>query len=367
MNAPKDQPSAFSEFSVLPYRDELRVGQGRLYIDGRWQDASDGASLAHVHPATNEEVTRFAVGSAKDVDAAVNAARRAFETGPWPRMRARDRRRLVQRLARILADNSLELGRVQTLDNGMPIDESCIGPASSDVSAEIFEYYAGWVDKLSGEIPPQYAGEADQQILCVREPVGVVAAITPWNAPIRMFAQKVAPALAAGCTMVLKPSEYASLSPIRMVELFEQAGLPPGVLNLVTGGPQTGDALACHPGVDKITFTGSRKVGEYLLSVSGKGIKRTTLELGGKSPALVFPDAPSLKAAATALMARCSMGMSGQVCSTTSRALVHQSIYDEFVSFAMEQTKAVRIGNPFEKSTTSAAIINKRQLERIME
>lgn len=361
-----NQMTSMSEFSVLPMRDQLSVKQGRIYIDEKWSGASDGATMAHLHPATNETVAEFAVGSNDDVDRAVRAARKAFESGPWPRMKARDRRRLVQRIAALMAEHAVELGQVQTLDNGMPINDSIAGPASSDVSAEIFEYYAGWVDKLSGEVPPQYAGEGDQQFLTVREPVGVVAAITPWNVPIRMFAQKVAPALATGCTVVVKPSEYGSLSIIRLMEILEQAGLPPGVLNLVTGGPATGEALARHAGVDKVTFTGSRAVGERLLALSGSGIKRMTLELGGKSPALVFADTASVKAAATALMARCSMGMSGQVCSTTTRALVHNSVYDEFLHHAQEQTRAVRFGNPFDKNTTSAAIINKRQLEKIV-
>jgi aldehyde dehydrogenase (NAD+) len=351
--------------SILPYRDELKVADGRLYIDGAWSDASDGGMWTHVHPATNEEVARFATATATDVDRAVRAARRAFDEGPWPTMTARDRKLLLRRLIEALHDHEDEINRLQSLDNGLPLTFSSMYQVSAAFAADIFDYHTGWVDKLTGETFPNFAG-SDHFSMTVKEPVGVVAAIIPWNAPVFLFAQKAAPALATGCTVVMKPSEYASLAALRMTELIDEVGFPPGVFNLVPGeGTVTGEALITHPMVDKITFTGSRVVGQRILGASADGIKRVSLELGGKSANLIFPDVDVDMAAMTA-MGMVTMGLSGQGCVCQTRALAHRSIYDEIIEKAGTIAQMVSYGDPFLDSTTSGPIINTRQLDRVM-
>ncbi|MEY2566840.1 MAG: aldehyde dehydrogenase [Actinomycetota bacterium] len=352
--------------SVLPQRDELGVKDGQLYIDGRWQDASDGATWTHHHPASGEEIGRFAVASAADVSAAVGAARRAFDDGAWTSMRAGDRRRLLQRAARLFGEHYDELLRLQTLDNGLPLSMSKLTwLLTPEFMVEAFEHHAGWIDKLTGETYPPYEG-GDHLLMTLREPVGVVGAIIPWNAPLMLMAQKVAPALAAGCTVVLKPSEFASFCVIRAVQLLEEAGLPPGVLNLVTGpGDPTGEALITDDRVDKVSFTGSRAVGSRIMTAAASRIGGVALELGGKSPTLVFPDAPDLGLAAMTAMGMVSMGLSGQGCVVHSRVLVHESVYDSFLDSAAALTGMVTYGNPFDESTTSAALINDKQLARV--
>jgi aldehyde dehydrogenase (NAD+) len=351
--------------SVLPYRDDLKVGEGRLYIDGQWCDASEGGSWTHVHPATNEEVASFAVAGAADVDRAVRAARRAFDEGPWPSMKARDRKMLLRRYIDALNDNADEINRLQSLDNGLPISFSSMYQVSANFAADIFDYHTGWIDKLTGETIPHFTG-ADYFSYTRREPVGVVAAIIPWNAPVFLFAQKAAPALATGCTVVMKPSEYASLAVLRMTELLDEVGFPPGVFNLVPGeGPTTGEALITHPLVDKITFTGSRAVGQRILAASADGIKRVSLELGGKSANLIFPDV-DVDMAAMSAMGMVTWGMSGQGCVCQTRALVDRKIYDDFIDKAGTITQMITYGDPFADTTTSGPIINQRQLGRVM-
>jgi aldehyde dehydrogenase (NAD+) len=339
----------------------------KLYVDGAWVDPSSEECWTHVHPATHEKVTRFAVASAVDVDRAVGAARTAFDEGPWPRMKSRDRKRILDRIAGLARANGARLNHLHTLDNGLPVSSHSAYPLGADYFADTFEYYAGWIDKLGGQTLPDAGGSEDVFAMTLREPIGVVGAILPWNAPLNLFCKKIAPALAAGCTIVLKPSEYASLTVIALTEMLEEAGLPKGVFNLVLGtGPSVGEALVAHPMVDKIHFTGSRRVGEHILAVAGKDIKRVSLELGGKSPQVIFDDAPNLQLAAAAAMGGVSMGLSGQGCSCLTRTLVHQSVYDAVLEGAAKFAANVKYGDPFEPATTSAAIINERQVERIL-
>jgi aldehyde dehydrogenase (NAD+) len=352
--------------TVLPHLGLVPAQAGSILIDGSWREARGGRRFEQLHPATNERVAELAEASPEDVDAAVRAARVAFDEGPWPRMRARERKRIMQRIVDLILAHGEELSRLQTLDNGMPIRFSLYGRANATICADYFDHYAGWIDKLTGDVFPRYADGVNMQMLTMRDPVGVVAAIIPWNAPLMMFALKVAPALAAGCTIVFKPSELASLCAVRLAELLREAGLPPGVFNLVTGGGATGEALARHPGIDKISFTGSKATGEKLMAIAAKGIKRVTLELGGKSAALVFPDARNVAQAATNLMALCSTFLSGQVCSTPTRAVVHRSICDEFLHHAAAQVEGVSFGDPFSTDTTSAPIIARRQVDRVL-
>ena len=352
--------------SVLPKRDELGVKRGQLYIDGTWCDASDGGTWTHVNPAANEEIATFAIGTAADIDRAVAAARRAFDEGPWPRMKARERKALMQKLVGLIYDHKDELGELQVLDNAIPVAFNTMYQVGPQIAADIFDHHAGWIDKIMGDTIPPYTGN-ELMTLTFREPVGVVAAIIPWNAPLFLFAQKVAPALATGCTVVVKPSEYAALAILRLTEVFEEVGLPPGVLNVVPGpGQTTGEALVTHPGVDKINFTGSRGVGQHILSVSGAGLKRVSLELGGKSASVNFADAPDVGLAAMTAMGMVSMGMSGQGCVIQSRALVQKEIYDDFINAAAALVPMVKYGDPFSYETTSGPIINPRQLERVM-
>ncbi len=356
--------------SVLAERDRLGVRPGRFYIDGEWMDGRDGVTWEQRNPATNEVVTLFPVAGRAEVDRAVAAARRAFDDGPWPAMHARDRKRLLQRLVDLITEHGDELNRLQSLENGMPIAFSSMSAVSSAMAAGIFDHHAGWVDKICGATYPTYEASptgAEVQLMSFREPVGVVAAVIPWNAPLMLFAQKVAPALASGCTVVLKPSEHAVLTSLRLTALLEEAGIPPGVFNLVLGpGDPTGEALITHRGVDKVTFTGSRAVGQRILAASGEGIRRVTLELGGKSPSIVFADAPSVAGAGMVAMGMVSMGVSGQGCVCQTRALVERSVYDEFLEGAAGLTSMVTFGDPFDPATTSGAIISKRQLERVL-
>ncbi|HZN14666.1 MAG TPA: aldehyde dehydrogenase family protein [Acidimicrobiales bacterium] len=349
--------------TVLPERDKLGLTHGRLYIDGEWVDGSDGDTWTHLHPATGEDVGTFAVASAADVDRAANAAARAFDD--WATMRARERSRLLRRIGDLILDNADELNRLQTLDNSVPLGFSGIYQLGAQMAADIFDHHAGWVDKLTGETIPTYTG-AEFFFMTLRQPVGVVGAIIPWNAPLMLFANKVAPALAAGCTVVLKPSEYASFAAIRLAQLVEEAGTPKGVFNFVTGpGPTTGQALIDHPKIDKITFTGSRGVGIRVLHATADRIGRTSLELGGKSPSIVFPDV-DLDAVAMTSMGMVSMGLSGQGCVCHTRVLVHESIYDDLVNKTAAMASMATFGNPFDPATTSAPLINARQLERVL-
>jgi aldehyde dehydrogenase (NAD+) len=351
--------------SLIPVRDELNVRPGRLFIGGSWRDW-DAERFDQIHPATNEVMTSFPEAGGRGVDEAVAAARRAFDEGPWPRMPAQDRKRMLQPIVERVYAAEKEIAQLQTLDNGIPFTFSRNSRVSAKAAADIFDHYLGWIDKINGETYPQFSSASNMQYMTFREPVGVVAAILPWNGPVLTFALKVAPALACGCTVVVKPSEYTNLAVMRLAEIIAESDLPPGVFNIVTGAAEAGTALSSHPGVDKVTFTGSPVVGEKITVASAWSMKRLSLELGGKSAALVFPDTQSVAAAATTLMGLCSTFLSGQVCSTPTRAVVHRSIMDEFLHHAAEQVKKVRFGDPFDPATTSAPIISRRQQAKIL-
>ncbi len=352
--------------SVQPHRESVGLKTGGLYIDGQWGPAADGATWTHHHPATGEPIGDFAVASTADVDAAVAAARKAFDSGTWSSSRASTRIGLLHRYANLLREHADELRALQALDNSVPLSFGGIYATSVGAAADVFDHHAGWVDKVGGQTLPPYQG-GDHLAMTFREPIGVVAAILPWNAPFLLYAQKVAPALAAGCTVVLKSSEYATFSVIRMVELLVEAGLPAGVLNLVTGpGEPTGERLITHPDVDKVSFTGSRAVGKHIVEASAGTLKRVSLELGGKSPALVFPDAPNIGLAAMTTMGAVTMGLSGQACVANTRALVHKDVYDEFLGAAQGMAAAITYGDPFDPGVISAPLINSKQLDRVL-
>jgi aldehyde dehydrogenase (NAD+) len=351
--------------SIKPHRDEIGLSEGLMLIDGAWTAGQAGEGWNHSHPATGEEVASFPIAGPEDVDAAVRAARRAFDEGPWPKMRAGERMRVLRRIADLVREHGDELLALQALDNSVPLSFGSVYGMSAAFVADVFDHHAGWVDKLAGETLPPYQG-GDHMVLTLREPVGVVGAIIPWNAPLLLFAQKAAPALAAGCTIVAKPSEYATFAVLRLAALMEEAGLPTGVLNIVTGpGEPTGDALINHPMVDKLSFTGSRAVGRKIVAASADGFKRVSLELGGKSPALVFADADVASAAAIT-MGTVTLGLSGQVCLAQTRALVHRDVADEFLATAEVIGGMVSYGSPFDPTVTSSPLINARQLDRVL-
>jgi aldehyde dehydrogenase (NAD+) len=352
--------------TVQAHREAVGLKDGLLHIDGTWRASGDGANWTHRHPASGEVVGQFAVATAQDVDEAVRVARRVFDDGTWSRARANVRIKVLRRYADLLREHADELRALQALDNGVPLSFGAIYATSVDIAADAFDHHAGWVDKVGGETLPPYQG-GDHLAMTFREPIGVVAAILPWNAPFVLFAQKLAPALAAGCTVVLKPSEFATFCVLRMVELLVEAGLPNGVVNVVTGpGDPTGETLINHPLVDKISFTGSRAVGRRIVTASAGTVKRVSLELGGKSPAVVFPDAPNIGLAAMTVMGAVTMGLSGQACVAQTRALVHRDVYEEFIASAQMLAGAITYGDPFDPSVLSSPLINERQLERVL-
>jgi aldehyde dehydrogenase (NAD+) len=351
--------------SIKTHRDEVGLTDGELLIDGSWGPGSAEQAWTHTHPATGEEVASFPIATPADVDQAVRAARTAFDSGPWSRSRANEKIRVLRKIAELVRAHGDELLALQALDNSVPLSFGAVYGMSAAMVADIFDHHAGWVDKLGGETLPPYQG-GDHIAMTLREPIGVVAAIVPWNAPLLLAAQKLAPALAAGCTVVLKPSEYATFSVLRLVRLIEEAGLPTGVLNVVTGpGDPTGDALIHHPMVDKVSFTGSRAVGRKIIEASAGTFKRVSLELGGKSPAIVFADGDAGTAAALT-MGTVTLGLSGQVCLAQTRALVHREKVDEFLGMAEMIAGMVNYGNPFDPAVTSSPLINPRQLDRVL-
>ncbi|MDQ2722903.1 MAG: aldehyde dehydrogenase family protein [Actinomycetota bacterium] len=352
--------------TMQPHVDALGLKTGRLLINGRWRDSTDGATWTHHHPATGEAIGEFAIATDGDVNDAVLAARHAFDDGPWVPMRAGQRIKLLSRYANLLREHAEELKGLLALDNGVPLSFGGIYAASIEAAADVFDHHAGWVDKVGGQTLPAYQG-GDHVAMTFREPIGVVAAILPWNAPFLLYAQKLGPALAAGCTVVLKPSEYASFSVLRMVELLLEAGLPDGVVNVVTGpGETVGEAMITHDAVDKISFTGSRMVGQHIIRASASTLKRVSLELGGKSPAIVFPDAPNITMAGMTTMGTLTMGLSGQACIAHTRALVHRDILDEFLAGAEMMAGAITYGDPFDPAVLASPLINDKQLHRVL-
>ncbi|HZO94671.1 MAG TPA: aldehyde dehydrogenase family protein [Candidatus Baltobacteraceae bacterium] len=321
------------------------------FIGGRWVP-SNGGTFASVNPATEAELTRVAAGTAEDVDRAVAAARDAYER-VWRPMRPADRAKYLYRIARALTERSRELAVLETMDGGKPIKES----RDFDVpqAAAHFFYYAGWADKLRYAIP----GEPDPR------PVGVVGSIVPWNFPLLMAAWKLAPALACGNTVVLKPAETTPLTALVLAEICEEAGLPPGVLNVVTGDGATGAALVRHPGVDKIAFTGSTEVGKIIRRTIAGTPKRLTLELGGKAANVVFADAP-LDQAVEGIVNGIYFNQ-GHVCCAGSRLLVQEPLHDEIVERLAARIETLRLGDPLDKNTDIGAINSPQQHAKIRE
>jgi len=328
----------------------------QLFIDNTWRDASGGATLEVINPATEEVIAEVASAGQADVDAAAAAARAALD-GPWGKMSARDRGRLVWKIGEQLLARADDLARLETLHNGKPIFES--RQIEIPAAAECFQYYAGWADKIQGDTIPV---RGNFLTYTLREPVGVVAAIVPWNFPLLLTAWKVAPALACGNTVLIKPASQTPLTALALAEIAADAGLPPGVLNVVTGpGASVGRMLVEHPGIDKVAFTGDTSTGRAIMRGAADTLKRITLELGGKSPNIVFPDA-DLDAAVRGATTGIFYGK-GEVCAAGSRLLVDRSIKSEFIDKVAARAKKMTPGDPLDPKTRLGAIASKRQLE----
>lgn len=332
----------------------------QLLIDGRHVESVSGRSFKTLNPATEEVIATISEGNEADVERAVSAARRAFE-GPWSTMRPAERGHILFRLADLMKQHADELAELESRDAGKPI--AAVLRQDLPSAIDTLTYYAGWADKISGDVVPT---RGDALTYTMREPVGVVAVIVPWNFPLMIGMWKLAPALACGCTIVMKPAELTSLSVLRIGELALEAGLPPGVLNIVPGpGRVVGDALVNHPDVDKVTFTGSPGVGRGILRGAAGNFKRVSLELGGKSANVIFDDA-NLDAATKAAAAGIFFN-AGQVCSAGSRVLAQEAVYDEVVERLTARADALRIGDTADKATALGPVISEKQMKSILD
>jgi aldehyde dehydrogenase (NAD+) len=330
-----------------------------LLINNQWRPAASGKTMEVVNPATEDVIASVASAGPVDVDAAVAAARAALD-GPWGKMSARERGRLVSRLADRLMERADEVARLETLHNGKPISES--RHIEVPAAAECFEYYAGWADKVMGETIPV---KGNHLTYTLREPIGVVAAIVPWNFPLLLAAWKVAPALACGNTVILKPASQTPLTALALGEIAIEVGLPPGVFNVITGsGATVGQALVEHPGIDKVAFTGDTSTGKAIMRSAAETVKTITLELGGKSPNLVLADA-DLDAALRGVAIGIFYGK-GEVCAAGSRLLVDRSIKDEFIDKLAARAKKTVPGDPLDPKTRFGAVSSKKQMETVL-
>jgi aldehyde dehydrogenase (NAD+) len=332
-----------------------------LFIGGKWQDSVSGKTFATANPATGETICQVAEGDKADIDLAVKAARKAFEDGPWLKMNASERGRLLHKLADLVEKNADELAALESLDNGKPLRDA--QAADLPLTIKCYRYYAGWADKIHGKTIP-----VDGNYFCYtrHEPVGVVGQIIPWNFPLLMQAWKWGPALAAGCTLVLKPAEQTPLTALRVAALAQEAGFPDGVINVVPGfGPSAGAALSSHMDVDKVAFTGEYLTGQLVMEAAAKSnLKRVSLELGGKSPNVVFADA-DLDAAIEGAYFGLFFNQ-GQCCCAGSRLFVEEKVHDQFVEKLVKKAKGQKVGDPFAADTTQGPQVSQEQCDRVL-
>jgi len=331
----------------------------QLLIGGKWMPAKSGKTFETINPANEEVLALIAEGDKADIDEAVKAARKAFEEGAWPSMGPHQRARLMLKIAELIDAHTDELAELETLDNGKPLTFS----KAFDVpaAAETFRYYAGWVTKLYGETNPSDPAFFNYTL---REPVGVCGQIIPWNFPLLMAAWKLGPALACGNTVILKPAEQTPLTALRLGELMMEAGLPAGVVNVITGfGPGAGSSIAEHPAIDKVAFTGSTEVGKIILKASAGNLKKVSLELGGKAPNIIFPDADLDQAVPTSMMG--VYFNSGQVCCAGTRIFVQRDRYDEVVEKFANFSKGVSVGDPFDQKNVIGPVVSQEQFDRV--
>ncbi len=339
-----------------------KISSGKLLINGQWVGSSSGKTFDTINPATGEVITQVASATAEDVDRAVQVARKAFDdpAGAWQKMTASERGKLLWRIADLIEQNIDEISEIETLDNGKPIFESRY--VDVPMVADVFRYYAGFATKVHGET---INSRANAFTYTLREPIGVVAAIVPWNFPLLLASWKIAPALATGNTVIWKPASQTALSALRLGQLMMDAGLPPGVINILPGaGPVVGMGLVKHPGVDKVAFTGSTAVGKEVMRNAADTVKRITLELGGKSPNIVFADA-DLEAAVKGATTGIFYGK-GEVCAAGSRLFVEEKIHDEFMSRLVDRAKKLRPGDPLDPKTRLGAIVSEQQMNSVL-
>jgi phenylacetaldehyde dehydrogenase len=335
----------------------------KLLIGGAWVEAASGRTFAVENPADGDTLAQVAKGEAADVEKAVKAARQSFE-GPWAKVSANERGRLLWRLADLIDKNAEQLAQLESLDNGKPL--TVARAADVPLASDIFRYMAGWTTKITGKTFPiavPYLPGAQFFSCTTKEPVGVVGQIIPWNFPLLMAAWKLAPALAAGCTVILKPAEQTPLTALRLGELLLEAGFPAGVVNIVTGFGDAGAHLAAHPQVDKIAFTGSTEVGRLIVGAAAGNLKKLSLELGGKSPNIIFDDADLDRAIPGAVSA--GFFNHGQACCAGSRLYVHEKVYDKVLAGVADAAKAIKLGAGFDPSTEMGPLVSAEQLSRV--
>ncbi|HEX9692288.1 MAG TPA: aldehyde dehydrogenase family protein [Gemmatimonadales bacterium] len=331
-----------------------------LYINGEWVAGASERRIEVVNPATEEVLTSVPEATSGEIDAAVTAARTCFASDAWTGMSPRKRGALLFRAAQILRERRDDVAALETRQNGKPLFESKIDVT---MSIETLTYYAGWADKIGGRVLPV---DGNDFVFTLREPMGVVAAIVPWNFPLNLATWKFAPALAAGCTVILKPASETPLTALAMADIMQEAGFPPGAFNVLTGGgANVGAALVRHPGVDKIAFTGSTPVGQQIMRDAADSLKRVALELGGKSPNIIFADA-DLPAAVRGAQNGIFYGK-GEVCAAGSRLLVERSVHDDVVEQLAARAKKLVPGDPFDKNTRLGAVVSARQQRTVME
>lgn len=333
----------------------------KLLIDGQFVDPVEGGTFPVTNPATGQKLCDVPSATAADVDRAVKSARRAFEGGPWSRMSGKERGKLIRKLGDLLWQRREEFALVESLNNGKTLRDAIRGDVAP--GAATLSYFADMAGAIRGEVLPV---DGPFHTYALKEPVGVVAAIVPWNYPTCILCWKLGPALAAGCTVVVKPSEYTPLTALKLGALALEAGFPPGVINVVTGyGDPAGEAIARHPDVDKISFTGSGRTARRLLQASAaSNLKKLTLELGGKSPQIVFPDADFERAVEACFWG--IFGNKGETCNAGSRVLVHERAYDDFVGKLAERARKMRVGDPLDPNTEMGAQVSQRQLDTIL-
>ncbi|MEV6386731.1 aldehyde dehydrogenase family protein [Nocardia xishanensis] len=355
--------TAVAEVQPHPRVREFLSGTKKLLIDGEWVDAGSGRTFATYDPATGGKLADVAHGEAADIDAAVRAARAAFE-GPWSRLKSNQRERLIWRIGDLLSERAEVFGQLESLDNGKSATIAQV--VDTEWAADVFRYYAGWATKIEGStvnVSMPFAPDTDFHAYTLREPVGVCGQIVPWNFPLLMTAWKIAPALAAGNTVVLKPAEQTPLTALLLGELFEEAGFPPGVVNIVTGYGDAGAALTAHSDVDKVAFTGSTEVGKLVVDAAKGNLKKVSLELGGKSPNIVFADA-DLDLAVTGSV-NAWLFNHGQCCVAGTRMFVEESIFEQFTQAVADAAAQVKIGPGLDPATQLGPLISQEQFDRV--
>jgi phenylacetaldehyde dehydrogenase len=352
--------------SVLAAVREFCAQPHQMWVDGGWVSAGSEQTVPVYDPATGEVIATVPAAGAADVDRAVDAARRAFDSGPWRRMAASERGRIIWKFADLIEARTEEFATLDSIDNGKPL--TATRAVDVPLSVDLFRYMAGWTTKIEGNtIPIGLPAEPgrDYLVYTLRQPVGVIGQIIPWNYPLMMAAYKLAPALAAGCTMVLKPAEQTPLSALLLGEIAAEAGFPPGVLNVITGyGEEAGAALATHPRVDKIAFTGSTEVGRAIVHAAAGNLKRVSLELGGKSPNIICADADldrAIPSAADAIFFN-----QGQACCAGSRLFIEAPVYDEVLSRIVERANAIKVGPGLDVDTEMGPLISDVQMDRVL-